>query len=310
MSIFFRTKVLLAKIETTYGVDPTPTGAADAVLGKDVKISPMEGQDISRELDLAFMGAEPTIPANTFAKISFKVELSPNGAAGVAPAWGPLLRACGCAQTIVASTSVTYNPISLSHESITLWFVIGSTLFKVPGARGTAKVTIGAQGIPYIEFEFTGLFTVPAEGSRPTPTLTAWKKPSVASKTNTPVFTIGGTSLVMRQFAMDLGNQIETRFLINSESVMLVDRAETIDVTVEAEPLTTINPFQLAVNQTQTPVIVQHGVTAGSRITINAPLAQVQRPTGVEENQGIAEWPLKLIPQQNTGNDQWTLAIT
>ena len=162
---------------------------------------------------------------------------------------------------IVASTSVTYNPISLSHESITLWFVIGSTLFKVPGARGTAKVTIGAQAIPYIEFEFTGLFTVPAEGSRPTPTLTAWKKPSVASKTNTPVFTIGGTSLVMRQFAMDLGNQIETRFLINSESVMLVDRAETIDVTVEAEPLTTINPFQLAVNQTQTPVIVQHGVT-------------------------------------------------
>ena len=80
--------------------------------------------------------------------------------------------------------------------------------------------------------------------------------------------------------------------------------------TVEAEPLTTINPFQLAVNQTQTPVIVQHGVTAGSRITINAPLAQVQRPTGVEENQGIAEWPLKLIPQQNAGNDQWTLAIT
>ena len=310
MSIFFRTKVLLAKIETTYGVDPTPTGAADAVLGKDVKISPMEGQDISRELDLAFMGAEPTIPANTFAKISFKVELSPNGAAGVAPAWGPLLRACGCAQTIVASTSVTYNPISLTHESITLWFVIGSTLFKVPGARGTAKVTIGAQGIPYIEFEFTGLFTVPAEGSRPTPTLTAWKKPTVASKTNTPVFTIGGTSLVMRQFALDLGNQIETRFLINSESVMLVDRAETIDVTVEAEPLTTINPWQLAVNQTQTPVIVQHGVTAGSRITINAPLAQVQRPAGVEENQGIAEWPLKLIPQQNAGNDQWTLAIT
>ena len=46
--------------------------------------------------------------------------------------------------------------------------------------------------------------------------------------------------------------------MINSESVMLVDRAETIDVTVEAEPLTTINPFQLAVNQTQTPVIVQH----------------------------------------------------
>jgi uncharacterized protein (UPF0335 family) len=136
------------------------------------------------------------------------------------------------------------------------------------------------------------------------------RKPLVASKTNTPVFTVGGTSLVMRQFAMNLGNQIETRFLINSESVMLVDHAETIDMTVEAEPLTTINPFQLAVNQTQTPVIVQHGVTAGSRITINAPLAQVQRPTGVEENQGIAEWPLKLIPQQNAGNDQWTLAIT
>lgn len=310
MPIFHRTKILLFKTETTYGTDPVPTGAANAVLGVDFKLMPMEGQDLSRALDMPYMGAEPTIPADLHMKMSFKVELAPSGVAGTPPAWGPLLRACGCAQTILAATSVTYNPVSSGHESGTFYFYLGATLYKMMGARGTAKFTIGASAIPYVEFDFTGLFTVAGEGTRPTPTLTGFVKPQSASKTNTPVFTLGGVSLVMRQFALDLGNQVETRFLINSESVLLVDRSEKIDVTVEAEALTVINPYQLAANQSTQAIVLQHGTVAGARATINAPLAQMQRPSGLENSQNIVEWPLSLVPLPNTGNDQWTLVLT
>lgn len=309
MPIFHRTKILLFKTETNYGTDPVPTGAANAILGVDVKLMPMEGQDLSRELDMPWLGAEPTIPADLHMKMSFKVELAPSGVAGAAPAWGALLRACGCAQTIVAATSVTYNPVSSGHESGTFYFYLGATLYKMMGARGTAKFTIGASAIPYIEFEFTGLFAVAGEGIRPTPTLTGFVKPQSASKTNTPVFTLGGVSLVMRQFSLDLGNQVETRFLINSESVLLVDRAEKIDVTVEAEALTVINPYQLAANQSTQAIVLQHGTVAGARATINVPLAQMQRPSGLENSQNIVEWPLSLVPLPNTGNDQWTLVL-
>jgi hypothetical protein len=310
MPIFLRSRILLSKIETTYGTDPAPTGAANAVLAVDIKLMPMEGQDLSRELDLPYLSAEPTIPADLHMKMSFKVELAPSGAAGVAPAWGPLLRACGCAQTIVAATSVTYNPVSSGHESGTFYFWLGTTQYKMLGARGNAKFTVGASAIPYIEFEFTGLFAVAGEVARSMPTLTSFQRPLAVSKTNTPVFTLGGTALVMRQFNLDLGNQIEPRFLINSESILLVDRAEKLSVTVEAEPLTTINPYQMAAGAATTAVVLQHGVLAGARATINVPLAQMQRPAGLEQTQNIVEWPLSLIPLANTGNDQWTLVLS
>ncbi len=311
MPIFHRSKILLFKTETTYGTDPVPTGVANAILAVDMKLMPMEGQDISRELDQPFLGAEPTIPADLHSKLTFKVELAPSGTAGTAPAWGALLRACGCAQTIVAATSVTYNPVSSGHESGTFYFYLGLTLYKVTGARGTAKFKITASGIPYIEFEFTGLFNAVAEqGSRPTPTLTGFAKPIASSKTNTPVFTLGGASLVMREFTLDLGNQIETRFLINSESVMLVDRAEKVSVTVEAEAMSVINPYALAAAQTTQAIVLQQGVAAGARATINVPMAQLQRPSGLEQSQNIVEWPLSLIPLPNAGNDQWTLVLT
>lgn len=42
--IKWRTKILLAKEEATYGVDPVPA-TANGILGIDVEIKPMEGQD-------------------------------------------------------------------------------------------------------------------------------------------------------------------------------------------------------------------------------------------------------------------------
>lgn len=309
MSIFWRHKVLLAKTDVTYGTDPVPTAAANSILAIDMKLMPMEGRDQSRELDLPNMGAQPTIPLDLMSKLTFKVELQPSGTAGTAPGWGPLLRACGCAQTIVAVTSVTYNPVSTAHESVTLYLYIGQTLYKLVGARGTAKLTFNAQGIAYLEFEFTGLFTAAAEGTRPTPILTAFQKPLAVTNTNTPVFTLNAVALVMRSFTLDLGNEIVPRFLIGSHSVLITDRSEMIEMTVEAEAMSLINPYTLAANQTQVPVVLNHGTVAGARVKINAPLCQIQRPSGIENSQGIAEWPLRAVPIQNAGNDQWTLVL-
>lgn len=310
MAVSFRSKILLVKTETTYGVDSVPTGAANAVQGVDVQVMPMMGEDKSRDLDLPYFGAQPTVPNGLHAKITFKVELAPSGTPGTAPAWGPILRACGVAQTIVASTSVTYNPVTAGHESVTIYLYIGATLYRILGARGTCTLTVGAQDIPMLAFELTGLFTTPAEGARPTPVLTAWQRPLVASMARTPVFTVAGTALVLRSLALDFGNQVETRFLIGSESVLITDRADALSMTVEAEPMSLINPYTLAANQTPVAVVLTHGTVAGARATLNVPTAQMQRPEGVEGNQNLAEWPLKLVPLAAAGNDQWTLVLT
>lgn len=308
--LFYRQKVLTFKPETTYGTDAAPTAGANAILCQNVRIMPMEGADVSRALDTPYMGAQATIPNELHAKFTFEVELAGSGEAGTAPALGVILRACGLAEVVTAGTSVTYSPITTGHESATIWHNQSGTVYKSIGARGTAKVKVDAQGIAKLEVEMMGLFTQPAAQTVPNPDYTSWQKPLVATTANTPVFTINSVSLVMRTFTMDIGNQLQGRFLVGAERIIIEDKAELIETTVEAVPLATLNPYVLAAGQSTVPVVLTHGTAAGNIVTLNAPTAQMQRPTGVENQQGIVEWPLRLVPLPDEGNDQFTIIFT
>jgi len=309
MPLKWKTKILLAKIESSYGVDPTPLGA-NGILATNITLAPMEGQDVSRELELPYLSAQATIPAELSMRLTFRVELVPSGTAGTAPAWGPLLRACACAETISASTSVTYNPITDSHESVTFYFWIEGTRYVIKGARGTCAMRFNKQGIAYLEFDFRGIFAVPTEQTRVTPTLSGFKAPLLVTSTNTPTFEIDSTGYVMRNFSLDLGNAVETRFLVGSESVLIVDRADAIQTQIEAVAVSTLDPYTLAQDQTTVEIDLVHGTDAGSIATLNVPAAQVQRPEALANEQNITEWPLRLMPLAVSGNDQWTLVLT
>jgi hypothetical protein len=309
MALSWKTRVLLAKIETSYGVDPTPTGSANAILATNVSLSPMEGADQSRDLVQPFMGAQATIPTGLFMRLQFNVEMVPSGTAGTAPGWGPLLRACGCAQVISAGTSVTYNPISDSFESVALHFHAGGTRFVLLGARGTAVLRFNAQGIPYLEFIFTGLFAKPSAQANPTPTLSGFLKPEIVSSANT-TYSIASQNLVLRSLTLDLGCDVQTRMLVGSDSVLIVDRSDRLTSQIESVGLATWDPYTAADDQSNVVVQLVHGKTAGKIATLDVPIAQVQRPTELTDQQNIIEWPLNLVPLPSAGNDQWTLALT
>jgi len=298
-------------METVYGTAPV-LAAADAILATKIRIMPMEGQDLSRDLERPHMGAQATIPVDLHAKMSFTVEILPSGTAGTAPVIGKLLRALGCAETIVAATSVTYNPVSRNHESVAVHLWIGDTRFALIGARGTGTLRVNASGIPVLEVELTGLWTQPSQAARIEPDLDDQLEADVlaATTTNTPVFTVNAVGLVMRSLSLTLGNQVEPRFLIGADRVMITGRQELVETTVEAVPLGTLNPFALALARTKVPIALTHGTAAGKTVSLSVPAAQVQRLQSIEEQQGIAEWPLRLVPQPVARNDQWTLAFT
>lgn len=308
--IRWKSKVILFKPEVTYGTDPTPTGAANAVLMTNVTLSPMEGDDVSRDLELPYLAAQGKIPVGLRVVLKGNVELQGSGTAGTAPAWGPLLRACGCAETIVADTSVTYNPITDSQESGTLWFWVGQTKHIVKGVRGTVVMAFTAQGIPYLQFTLTGLYADPAEVSPASPTLTAFQKPTVVTKANTPTFTVNAVALVMRSFNLDLANTITPRLLVGDESIIITDRAEAVSARVQAVPLTTLNPFTLAKNETSVEVELVHGTVAGKIVTLDIPTAEIARMGDYQNQDGILEWDLPITPLPSSGNDQWSLALT
>lgn len=311
MSIYWDEKVFLLGIEASYGVAPV-LAAANAILATNIRLSPMEGEDVSRNLELPDMGAQGTIPVNLHSKLTFTVELLGSGTRGTAPVIGKLLRICAMAEVIVAGASVTYTPVSRGHESGAVHLWIGDTRYALTGTRGTATLRVNASGIPVVEFELTGLFVMPSEVAPVVPDLEDQLDAEVlaASTTNTPVFTIGTTPFVMRSFSLALGNRVETRFLVGAESVLITGRSEMIETTVEAKPLTAFNPFQLARARTKQAVVLTHGTVAGQTVTVRADRAQMQRPAGLEGQQGVKEWPLRLVPQRVSRNDQISIAFT
>ncbi|WP_417725807.1 phage tail tube protein [Salipiger sp.] len=310
MSLNWKQKVLLVKTEATYGTDAAPSGAANAILAQDVQLKPMEGTDVSRDLERPYFGADATIPTELMSEITFDVELAPSGVAGTPPAWGSLLRACGLAETINAGTSVIYNPITQAPESATAHLHIDATRYVILGARGNVRLDLQAQAVPKLRFTFKGLFVKPTDAAYPTADLTPWTVPQVVTMGNTPVFQIDGVDLVMRSFQMDLGNQIEGRFLVGREEVKLGDRQESIETTVEAVQLATFDPFQRALDQSATALQLTHGTGAGKIATLDVPAAQMQRPQGLSTAQNVKEWPLRLVPLPQAGNDQFTLTLT
>ena len=87
MPLLARKKLLLAKTESSYGVDPTPTGAANAILTSDLSINPLAGPSVSRNFDRAAFGNSLNIKTATFVEISFMVEIAGSGDADTPPAY-------------------------------------------------------------------------------------------------------------------------------------------------------------------------------------------------------------------------------
>ena len=309
MTIRMDNKVLVSKIETTYGVDSTPV-AGNAMRIVKGELSPMEGKDESRDLDRPYLGAQPTIPLDLHRKLKFSVELQGSGTAGTPPAYGPLLRACGFAETITPGTSVVYNPISTGHESVTHKFFIENTLFGMYGARGTVNFMMNSSSIPYAEFDFTSLFSMPVEGTPPVPDYSGFQAPTPVTNATTPTFTIDGESYCLNTFKLTGGNDVKPRFRVGKDTVRIGRRAELLEFQIDAVPLTDWNPFQVASDQTQLPVQIVHGTTAGKIVTLDMPAMQLQRPTDLADVDGIVEWPLRGVPIPVSGNDQLTLTFT
>ncbi len=311
MSRYSARKAILCKLEATYGTDPNPTGSADFMLVHDFQFpDPMAGSDVELAHALPYLSANPTTPADLHRRCTFKVPLTGSGTPGTAPAWAPLLRACGVAETLeTGPDQVVYNPVSGGFESATLYAHMDGTLYKMLGMRGNARFVVPASGIPVIEFEFWGLFSKPSDTALPTIDASAYQKARAATPANTPTFTLGGTSVPLRNFNLDFGNSVEVRKLINEDQVKITDRADMIETQIAAGDLATYDPFTDADTAAERAIVLTHGTTPGNIATISVPKAQTMRP-GVTEAQGQDEWTVGFRPLPGSGNDQWTLTLT
>jgi hypothetical protein len=314
MAKLARVRSILAKTESSYGSDSTPTGSANAIQVSALEINPAESEVLSRDLIRSYLGNSPQLIANTRVSVTFTVEYSGSGAAGTAPKYGPLLEACGFGETIVSSTSVTYAPISTTPESVTIYVDSDGIRHKVTGARGSFTLSLNANQIPVYNFTMTGQYVAPTDTASPTLTFSNQADPEIFNDTNTTAFTLfSATGLALQSAEIDLGNEVVYRELVNStKEVIVVDRAATANFVVEAPALSVKDFFALSVAGTAGNLSIVHGATAGNIITLTSPATGLSlgNPT-YSEDQGIVmlNIPTTMVPS-SSGNDEITLAYT
>jgi len=307
MARYFRKLALLAKIEGTYGTDPVPTGADNAMLGLDVQLTPLAGGEEMRDLLLPWMGHQGVILTGNYGLIEFGIEVAGAGAAGTAPAYGPLLRACGMAQTVNSGVSAVYEPVSAAFEGVTLYYVLDGVRHILLGCRGNVTMEFAASRIPRFRFRLLGLLGTVSDQSLPAVTLSAFKVPVPVSKANT-TFSLHSYAGATESVSIDVGNQVEPRLLINHESIQIVDRRATASAVMEAVVLATKNWQTIALGHTTGALALAHGTVAGNIVEIAASAAQVGR-YGQGQSQGIVNNTLPLMLRPTSGNDEISITV-
>lgn len=302
-------QIALAKIETVYGTDSVPANATalDVLLFREFTVSPAEATIVQRERVKPFHGNRA--PHGLFGrnvKLSGKVPLSTALSAGAAPAWGPMMRACGMAQVIVVGTSCTYNPISSGQESVSMRFNHDGTQHTSPGARGTFEIMLKANEEPFIQLDMTGLYVAPTAVALPTGTaFGGWRDGEIPAFGNC-TFTIGANNYPMSKMKYTHGNQVVVRDLPHRNEVRIVERSPKLEVTIDKpDGVTPENFFASAMAGTGATGLVFASLSApgGRSVNLSVPSATLEPNIRYGRDGDVEQLTLSYTPIAPNGND-------
>lgn len=316
-----RNTAILAKTEVTYGVDPVPTGGANAILISNQQVNPLVANNVDRAVVRPYLGGSEQLVGTRYKEVSFDVELVGSGTAGTAPAWGPLLRACGMAETVTASTRVDYLPVSTGFESVTIYYYDDGVQHVLLGARGTVQPNLRIGEIPKLSFRFVGIDGGDTAVANPAVTLTNFRTPLVVVDANSGDVTFGathsssgapvltaGTIYPSQGLELDLGNAVNFTPLLGGETVDITDRQATgrlsLDLTA-AQEVTFIGNVKSATVQS---LGITHGTVAGFKSLLFMPSVQLINPGKAELNgKRLISYDLRVNP--SAGNDELRLVL-
>lgn len=310
--------LIAVKIEVTEGTDVVP---ADA----DV-VAPAFDIDYSAAVEMAERAVQQPsfsritkIAGERSATISFSTELKGSGSAGVVPHFSAAIRACGFDETIVAVTSVTYNLVSESQDSVTIEIRESDALGnarskKIVGARGTMTIEAVKGGIVRLVFEFQGKYVKPTDAA-----ITQFVAPSITPLPQ-PFLSAGLSfqgvgSLKVQTVTLDVGNEVVLRNDVNDAtgnlSALIVGRTPTGSIDPEVELVATQDFYNLWTTNSEG--ILTYALTgaAGNIVTVTAPKAQIDS-IGEADRDGLRTAGLDLVLNESVvaGDDELEIALT
>ncbi|QDL55303.1 phage tail tube protein [Rhodoferax aquaticus] len=317
MPRYVRNTAILTKVETVPGTDAVPTGAADAVLVSNMSITPLDANNVSRDLVRGYFGGSEQLVATASVKVGFTVELAGSGTAATAPQWGDLMLGCAMAETLLATPNrVEYTPVSAALKSLTCYYHDDGVLHKLLYAMGNCKLSARINERPTLQFDFVGIDGGVSATANPSTTLSAWKTPPTMAKANVVDITLGatyaagalsgGTVYPSTGFDLDWGNKVAYVPLLSSERVDITDREITGAMQLDLSAAQEVSFMSAVKANTTQSLALTIGTAAGNKIIIYAPAVQLINPSKQEVNGSrLIGYDLRLVPSPGgSGNDE------
>lgn len=317
MPRYIRNTVILAKVETTAGTDASPAGASDAVLVSAMTITPLDANNVNRDLVRGYFGGSEQLVATASVKCSLTVELAGSGTAATAPQWGDLLLGCAMAESLLATPNrVEYTPISSSLKTLTIYYHDDGVLHKLLGCMGSVKLNAKIGDRPTLVFDFIGLDGGISATANPSPTLSAWKTPPTMAKANVVDITLGATYATgaltggvvypSTGLTLDLGNSVQYVPLLSTERIDITNRESVGQVELDLTAAQEVTFMATVKANTTQSLALTVGLSAGNKIIIHAPAVQLINPSKAETNGArLIGYDLRLVPTSaGSGNDE------
>jgi len=313
MGRLVRNMVALAKLESSYGVDPVPTGADNAILLSNVTVNPLNAQNVDRDIIRSYLGGSEQLVGTSYVELGFDVELQASGVLGVAPAWAPLLMACGFSEAVTADTRVDYLPVTDDIDSVTIYLYDSGVLHKATGCRGTWQLVGGVGERPVLRFNFIGIYNAITAAANAAPTLTGWKVPKVVTNANSGDLTFGctysagalsgGTAYPSRGLNLSSGNEVNFIPLLGGENVDLTQRAISGNLELDLTAAQEVSFMANVLANTTQSLGWLHGTDAGYKVLMHMPAVQLIDPSKAEiSGKRLIGYGLRVLP--SVGNDE------
>lgn len=306
--------VILAKEEVTYGVDPVPTPADNAIRVINPVINPT-GEKLTRDHVKTSLSPLSPLMGKKYVEITFTTELRSNGLTqngDTAPRVGDLFEACAMLETLTPESSgggndgsVKYTPTSDNLKSVTIYAYFDGLLHKITACVGTWEIIMEAGQIAKVNWTFKGFYQAPTDTALPSGVVYDSSVPPVVLNAGFKINNV--STLVTQSVAAALNNVISQRDDVNAASgikgFLITDRAGGGSFNPEAVLKATYDFYDDWKEATARALEITIGSVAGNKIKISAPKVTLDNITP-GDREGIRVFDIPFSLAESSGDDE------